>query len=52
MLDNFQIKRDDRLKPEGRPNGRIYEVNFEYNSKMGGYTTLMSGIAELYAIAR
>gem|GEM_PF-6859957 len=47
MPGNFQIKRDDRLKPKGRPNGRIYEVSFGYNSKM----TLMSGIAELYAIA-
>jgi len=35
------------LKTEGLPNGRICEVSFGYNSKMEGYTTPMSGIAEL-----
>ena len=28
----------------------ISEVNFGYHPKMGGYTTLMSDIPELYAI--
>lgn len=28
----------------------IYEVSFVYNTNMGGYTTLMSGIPKLYAI--
>ena len=31
--------------------GGIYEVSFGYNPKMEGYTTLMSDIPELYAIA-
>jgi len=30
--------------------GGIYEVTFGYHSKMGGYTTSMSDIPELYAI--
>ncbi len=30
--------------------GGIYEVNFGYHSKLGGYMTLMSDINELYAI--
>jgi len=29
----------------------IYEVNFGYHSKMGGYTTLMSDIPKLSEIA-
>lgn len=32
--------------------GGIYEVNFGYHSKLGGYTTLISDIHKLYAIAR
>lgn len=32
------------------PKGCIYEVNFVYHSKMGGYTTLMSDIPKLYEI--
>ncbi len=28
--------------------GNIYELNFGYNTKMGGYTTLMSDIPKLY----
>ncbi len=27
--------------------GSIYELNFGYNTKMGGYTTLMSDIHKL-----
>ena len=29
----------------------IYEVSFGYNTNMGGYTTLMSGIPKLGEIA-
>jgi hypothetical protein len=29
------------------PKGGIYEVSFEFHSKMGGYTTLMSDIPKL-----
>ncbi len=32
--------------------GSIYEVNFGYNDKIGGYTNLSSNIPELYEIAR
>jgi hypothetical protein len=32
------------------PKGGMYEVNFGYHSKMGGYTTLMSDIPKLSAI--
>jgi hypothetical protein len=40
------------MKISNLPKGRgIYEVNFGYLSKMGGYTTLMSDILKLYAIA-
>jgi hypothetical protein len=31
-----------------QPKGSIYEVSFDYHSKMGGYTTLMSDIPKLY----
>jgi hypothetical protein len=30
--------------------GGIYEVSFEYHSKLDGYATLMSDILTLYAI--
>jgi len=30
--------------------GGIYEVEFGYHPKMGGYTTLMSDILKLYAM--
>jgi hypothetical protein len=30
--------------------GGMYEVSFGYNTKMEGYTTLMSDIPTLYAI--
>ena len=30
--------------------GGIYEVSFGYNTNLGGYTTLMSDIQELYEI--
>lgn len=33
------------------PEGGIYKLNFGYNPKMEGYTTLMSDIPKLYAIA-
>ena len=29
----------------------IYDINFAYNTNMGGYTTLGSDISKLYAIA-
>lgn len=37
---------------EGLPNGRIYEINFAYNSKMEIYPNLTSYIPKLSAIGR
>ena len=35
------------MKISSLPKREIYEVNFGYHSKMGGYTTLMSDIPKL-----
>ncbi len=40
------------MKISSLPEGGIYEVSFGYNSKMEGYTTLMSDIPKLSEIAR
>jgi len=41
-----------KMKISSRLKGGIYEVSFGYNTNLGGYATLMSGIPELYAIGR
>ena len=38
------------MKVSSQLKGGIYEVSFGYNTKLGGYTTLMSDIPKLYAI--
>jgi len=38
------------MKASSLPEGGIYEVSFGYNSKMEGYTTLMSDIPKLSKI--
>ena len=39
-----------KMKISSQLKGGIYEVSFRYNTNLGGYTTLMSDIPELYAI--
>jgi len=40
------------MKASSLPEGGIYDVSFGYNSKMEGYTTLMSDIPKLYEICQ
>jgi len=40
------------MKISSLSEGGICDVSFGYNSKMEGYTTLMSDILKLYEIAR
>ena len=64
-LERFVVGRYDKLfiyiftqlKVSGKKRGEKFqlkggrsEVNFGYHPEMGGYTTLMSDIPELYAI--
>jgi len=40
------------MKVSSQLKGGMYEVSFGYNTKLGGYTTLMSDIPKLSEIAR
>ncbi len=38
------------MKVSTQLKGGIYEISFRYNTKLGGYTTLVPDIPKLYAM--